>query len=49
MRNRFLLFSSALIVLSVAVFLYEARAGAQANSPKHCGFWTSIDAGLSCR
>jgi hypothetical protein len=47
MRNRALLFSSALIVFSIVIFLYEAHAGAR--TPEHCGFWTTIDAGLSCR
>ncbi|WP_167552228.1 hypothetical protein [Bradyrhizobium sp.] len=49
MRNRFALFSSALIVFTVAVFLFEAHAGAPQLAPEHCGFWTTIDAGLSCR
>ncbi|MHB0771585.1 hypothetical protein [Bradyrhizobium sp. 5.13L] len=49
MRNRIVLFSSALIVFTVAIFLYEARAGAPMRAPEHCGFWTTIDAGLSCR
>ncbi|MBR0712556.1 hypothetical protein [Bradyrhizobium liaoningense] len=46
MRNRLILLSSALIVFTVALLLYEARAGVPAE---HCGFWTTIDAGLSCR
>lgn len=54
MRNRFVLFSSALIVFTVAIFLFEAHlfeahAGAPQRAPEHCGFWTTIDAGLSCR
>ncbi|UFW40971.1 hypothetical protein [Bradyrhizobium sp. WSM471] len=50
MRNRFALFSSALIVFTVAVFLFEAHSfEAHAGAPEHCGFWTTIDAGLSCR
>ncbi|MYV84361.1 hypothetical protein GTH44_21180 [Bradyrhizobium japonicum] len=49
MRNRFVLFSSALIVFTVAIFLFEAHAGAPQRVPEHCGFWTTIDAGLSCR
>jgi hypothetical protein len=49
MRNRIVLFSSALIVFSIAIFLYEAHAGAMARAPEHCGFWTTIDAGISCR
>jgi len=46
MRNRLMLLSSALIVFTVALLLFEARAGVPAE---HCGFWTTIDAGLSCR
>ncbi|MHC2575699.1 hypothetical protein ACVMHR_000438 [Bradyrhizobium diazoefficiens] len=49
MRNRIVLFSSALIVFTVATFLFEAHAGAPMLAPEHCGFWTTIDAGLSCR
>ena len=49
MRNRFVLFSSALIVFTFAIFLFEAHAGAPMQAPEHCGFWTTIDAGLSCR
>jgi len=49
MRNRLFIFSFALIALTIGVFLYEARAGAPTGRPEHCGFWTSIDAGLSCR
>jgi hypothetical protein len=49
MRNRFVLFSSALIVFTVAVFLFGTHAGARQHAPDHCGFWTTIEAGLSCR
>ena len=48
MRNRITLFS-AFAVFTVGVFLYEAHAGAPSRAPEHCGFWTTIDAGLSCR
>ncbi|TFV73996.1 hypothetical protein E4K64_18515 [Bradyrhizobium frederickii] len=48
MRSRIVLFS-ALVVFTVAIFLYEAHAGAPQHAPDHCGFWTTIDAGLSCR
>jgi hypothetical protein len=48
MRNRFFLLSSAVIVLTIVVLRYEAHA-AHTASPEHCGFWTTIDAGLSCR
>ena len=49
MRNRVLLFSSALVIFSLAVLLFEARAGAPLAAPRHCGFWTTMDAGLTCR
>jgi len=49
MRNRIVIFSSALAVFTVAVFLFEAHAGSPLRTPDHCGFWTTIDAGLSCR
>jgi len=49
MRNRIWIFSSALLVFSVTILLFEARAGAPQIAPEHCGFWTTIDAGLSCR
>jgi hypothetical protein len=49
MRSRLILLSSALAVFTIAILLYEARAGAPMIAPKHCGFWTTMDAGLSCR
>lgn len=49
MRNRLAIFCSALVVFTVAVFLLEAHAGAPQLAPEHCGFWTTMDAGLSCR
>ena len=49
LRNRFVIFTSALAVFTVAVFLFEAHAGSPMSAPDHCGFWTTIDAGLSCR
>ena len=49
MRNRILIFSSALAIFTVAVFLFEAHAGSPQLAPEHCGFWTTMDAGLSCR
>lgn len=49
MRNRIVLFSAALLVFTGAIFLLEAHAGARMLAPEHCGFWTTIDAGLSCR
>ena len=49
MRNRFVLFSSALVIFTVVIFLFEAHAGSTQLAPDHCGFWTTIDAGLSCQ
>ena len=49
MRTRIALFASAFIVFTAAIFLFEAHAGAPQRAPEHCGFWTTIDAGLSCR
>ena len=49
MRNRFFLLSSALVVFTITILLYEAHAGAPMAAPEHCGFWTTIDAGLTCR
>ncbi|MVT50939.1 hypothetical protein GPL17_10595 [Bradyrhizobium yuanmingense] len=49
MPGRITLFASALIVFTVAILLFEARAGASHHAPDHCGFWTTIEAGLSCR
>lgn len=39
-------------VASVAitiVLLYATHDGALAKSPTRCGFWTEMEAGLSCR
>ena len=49
MRSRFALFTSAFVVFTVVIFLFEAHAGAPMLAPEHCGFWTTMDAGLSCR
>lgn len=49
MRNRFALFTSAFVLFSIVIFLFEAHAGAPQLAPEHCGFWTTMDAGLSCR
>ncbi|TGN84211.1 hypothetical protein EOW77_0022410 [Bradyrhizobium yuanmingense] len=48
MHGRITLFASALIVFTVAILLFEANAGPH-RAPDHCGFWTTIEAGLSCR
>jgi hypothetical protein len=44
---RALLLSSLLVAL-VLVVLHQANH-AHAGEPTHCGFWGSIEAGLSCR
>ena len=49
MRSSIVLFASALVVFTAAIFLFEAHAGAPQRAVEHCGFWTTIDAGLSCR
>ncbi len=49
MRSRFIIFSSALVAFTVAILLYEAHAGTGMVAAEHCGFWTTIEAGLSCR
>ncbi|UWU91818.1 hypothetical protein [Bradyrhizobium sp. CB1015] len=49
MHGRITLFASALVVFTVAILLFEAHADAPHRAPEHCGFWTTIEAGLSCR
>jgi len=49
MRSRFILFSSALVAFTIAILLFEAHAGTGMVAAEHCGFWTTIEAGLSCR
>jgi hypothetical protein len=49
MRNRATLFATAFVLFTVTVLLFEAHAGAPPRAPGHCGFWTTIEAGLSCR
>ena len=49
MRNRVLLFSFALAAFTIAILLFEAHAGTPTAESEHCGFWTTIEAGLSCR
>ena len=49
MRNRVLLFSFALAAFTIAILLFEAHAGTPMAESEHCGFWTTIEAGLSCR
>jgi hypothetical protein len=44
--RRFVL--SSLFVTVALVFLYQANH-AHAREPTRCGFWSSMDAGMSCR
>jgi hypothetical protein len=46
---RIFIASVALAAIAFAVLLHATRHGAHANSPTHCGFWTAMEAGLSCR
>ena len=39
---------SSLFVVVALVFLYQANH-AHAREPTRCGFWNSMDAGMSCR
>jgi hypothetical protein len=39
---------SSLFVAVALVFLYEANH-AHAREPTRCGFWSSMEAGMSCR
>jgi hypothetical protein len=41
--------SVALLAITIVLLLHATHHGAHANSPAHCGFWTEIEAGLSCR
>jgi hypothetical protein len=41
--------SVALVAITVALLLHATHRGAHANTPTHCGFWTELEAGLSCR
>jgi hypothetical protein len=37
------------VAITIVLLLHATHRGAHANSPTHCGFWTEIEAGLSCR
>jgi hypothetical protein len=37
----------SILVVAVLAILHETHA--HAGEPTRCGFWTSIEAGLSCR
>ncbi|WP_342722143.1 hypothetical protein AAFG07_22885 [Bradyrhizobium sp. B097] len=40
---------AAVVALAVAILIHAGGSRAHAHVPSHCGFWTSIEAGLSCR
>ena len=48
MPPRRLLIPASLILLALAVLVHESGTRAHAHPAKHCGFCTSIEAGLSC-
>jgi hypothetical protein len=41
--------SVALVAITIVLLLHATHHGAQASSGAHCGFWTEIEEGLSCR
>jgi len=49
MTPRRLLLPAVLVLLTLVVLVHESGTRAHAQVEKHCGFWTSIEAGLSCR
>jgi hypothetical protein len=49
LMSRIFIASVALAAIAFAVLLHATHYGAHAKSPTHCGFWTEIEAGLSCR
>ena len=40
--------TAALMAITITL-LHATHHGAHAGSATHCGFWTEIEAGLSCR
>ena len=42
-------FASAVLMVITIMLLQASHHGAHARSATHCGFWTEIEAGLSCR
>jgi len=40
--------SVALVAITIVLLLNATHHSAHAKSPAHCGFWTEIEAGLSC-
>ena len=43
------LVASAVLMAITIMLLHATHHGAHARSATHCGFWTEIEAGLSCR
>jgi hypothetical protein len=43
------LWLSLLFVAAVLIAVHQASSHAHAHEPPVCGFWDSIEAGLSCR
>jgi hypothetical protein len=37
------------LICALALGPYEARTHADAGEPTRCGFWSPMDAGMSCR
>jgi len=46
---RILVAAVALVAVTTMLLLHATHHGAHAKSATHCGFWTEIEAGLSCR
>ncbi|MHC2437793.1 hypothetical protein [Bradyrhizobium sp. USDA 4451] len=40
---------AVVLALAAAILIHVGGSRAHAHVPLHCGFWTSIEAGLSCR
>jgi hypothetical protein len=43
------LVASAVLMAITIILVHATHHGAHAGSATHCGFWTEIEAGLSCR
>jgi hypothetical protein len=42
--------AASVVLMAITIMLLHAtHHGAHARSATHCGFWTEIEAGLSCR
>jgi len=49
MQIRRLVAPLAILALAIVILIHAGGSRAHAHVPPHCGFWTSIEAGLSCR